>query len=310
MGNICPQLWRIHINTSSTSNGDPHHFCVEQSIVGVGWAVGEANKMPWDQYWALADEVYYKQKDKGIWPAINAIKNRMRANDLCWMRDLCGVYWLGRILDDDWSYCGDKTHRAYDVVNIRKCKWFRIGPVASVPGRVIYSFIQRRAVQLINCPTSAAFSMFMWNGNDSDDHEYCLGMGTSADLYTLLSSDDCEDLVGIYLQEKGYRIIPSTCKFNTAVYEYQLIHREDGHSAVVQVKNRQDPLNLEDYAGIADRIYLFAPQGGFCGKAGPNVLMIDRQTIDDFIKQNPSLLPVRINNFVKMQAHISVQAHL
>jgi hypothetical protein len=62
-------------------------------------------------------------------------------------------------------------------------------------------------------------------------------LSTEAILRSLLGPIDVEDLVAAYLQDKrGYIAFPARQSRSTAVYEFVLKHRRDGHTAVVQVK--------------------------------------------------------------------------
>jgi len=115
-----PTVWRLNIKTGASEGIDPRMFCINNNILGVGWPVEFDGGVDWDTYYKLAEETYYKKGDKGWWPAVNALKNRMKVNDLCWTRDCGGIYYLGRIVGE-WTYRGDLNYREADVVNIRQC---------------------------------------------------------------------------------------------------------------------------------------------------------------------------------------------
>jgi len=100
-----PIVWRINIKTGAQQGIDPRRFCLDRGWVGVGWAVDGAETMDWEAYRPLA-EVEYKN-DNGWWPAINAMRNRMSENHLCWTRDTAGIYYLGRITSA-WQYTGTR----------------------------------------------------------------------------------------------------------------------------------------------------------------------------------------------------------
>ena len=66
------------------------------------------------------------------------------------------------------------------------------------------------------------------------------------DLFDLIFPEDCEDIVGIYLQEKqGYRLIPSSCKLDTVKTEFVLKTAEG--KAHVQVKQGNVDLHIDEF---------------------------------------------------------------
>ena len=179
-------------------------------------------------------ELYYGKKEhSGWWPAINAIKNRMEINDLCWTRDLQGIYYLGRV-SGEWKYKKSQDYINADIRNTRQVNWIMIGTVDSVPGKVLNSFRPRRTVQRIYDDSTSIYSMYMYTAY-TNDHFYSLPK-VDADILSLISPDDCEDLVALYLQEKGYRIITSSCKDNTINFEYVMKYIKNGNVAIAEVK--------------------------------------------------------------------------
>ena len=133
------KIWRINIKTDAIPGVDPHTFCIQNQILGVGWPVNQEAPLDMDTYYNLGEEMYYQNGDNGWWPAINAIQYRMEINDLCWTRDRDGNYYIGRIYGE-WEYRSEPEYIEADVVNIRPCKWFETGGVDSVPGKVLNSF--------------------------------------------------------------------------------------------------------------------------------------------------------------------------
>ena len=159
----------------------------------------------------------------------------MVIDDLVWTRDTKGEYYLGRITSD-WRYDISSEYRDADMVNIRSCEWYKVGTVEKVPGKVVSSFIPRATVQAVSNSTVQSYSKFLYN-ELSESQYYEEDSLVGEDIFSLISDDDCEDLVALYLQYKhNYLVVPSTCKKSTANYEYVLVHRETGESAVAQVK--------------------------------------------------------------------------
>ena len=75
-------IWRINLKSASRNNVNPRQFCLEKNIVGVGWRINEETKtLTWNQYHSQASKIY---GDKSWKAALNAIKNRIKINDLIW----------------------------------------------------------------------------------------------------------------------------------------------------------------------------------------------------------------------------------
>jgi hypothetical protein len=289
--------WRLNIKTGASEGINPRRFCIDRNILGVGWPVDADGEVDWERYYKLGEETYYKRGDKGWWPAVNAIKNRMQINDLCWTRDWDGVYYLGRITSD-WKYQGESENRNADVVNIRECLWKEAGEVDAVPGKVVNSFIPNRTVQAVDDESVRLYSQFLYNLLSHEPH-YSLA-NVSADLLSLVSAEDCEDLVGLFLQEKGYRMIASSCKADTAAYEFVLKHAETGKTAVAQVKQGYVNLNVEEYSALPGEVYLFTTHGNYVGTSLASVHCIQPDEIRRFVDTRPHLLSDRLKTWVAL----------
>jgi hypothetical protein len=119
------------------------------------------------------------------------------------------------------------------------------------------------------------------------------------DIFSLLHPEDCEDLIGIYLQENGYRLIPSTCKTSTAKYEYVLKHKKTGQKAYAQVKRGKVPLDAKDYEMLDGTVFLFTTDGDQRGTAS-NVEFIEPSTIRAFMQENRQILSDRVVEWTRV----------
>ncbi len=290
-----PTIWRLNIKTDAAFGVDPRRFCIDHQILGIGWPVDVEAGADWDAYYRAAEDRYCKQGDKGWWPAINAIKHRMQVNDLCWTRDLSGLYYLGRI-KSEWRYENTEKNIAADVLNVRDCDWKQVGLVDAVPGKVINSFIPSRTVQRVDSESIEIYSAFLYNSLSSD-YKYSLNP-QEADLLSLISSEDCEDLLGLFLQEEGYRLIASSCKASTAAYEFVMKHRVTGESAVAQVKQGEIDMDISDYSSMSCKVFLFTTRGQYIGSPADNVVCVQAETIRQFIREHKGLLSDRIKKWL------------
>ena len=288
------KIWRINLKSDGI---DPDIFCINNNLLGVGWAVdGGYTLMDWNDYYDLGMEQYYSQGDKGWWPALNAIHDRMMVDDLCWTRDQNGTYYLGKILGE-WVYRdGDEYERA-DIVNLRPCDWILAGGVDAVPGKVLGSFSQRRAVQAVGDDTVALYSQYLY-AEKSPTHEFELPKDTSIklDLFSLVSSEDCEDFVGMYLQlVRSYTLIPSTCKKDTMKTEF-VLKKSGGEKIYVQVKQGVG-INKDDYPQEPKdprKWFLFSTIGQYFGKDADHICCLEPQVIEEFVINNRNLLSDRV----------------
>lgn len=303
------EIWRLNIKTDAQEGIDPRKFCIERKLLGIGWPVEGKGQLDWDQYYKLAEEAYYKNGDRGWWPAINAIKNRIEVNDLCWTRDWDGIYYIGRVTSE-WRYENKDEYLKADVVNIRDCGWIRVGLVDAVPGKIVSSFIPRRTLQRVDDETTALYSMYLYSVLASFKYEIPT---KSVDLLSLMSSEDCEDLVGLYMQENGYRMIPSSCKQDTAAYEFVMKHVASGKPAVAQVKKQAGPLDVSPFSDTAYEpyeVFLFNTCGIYTGRCSSNVHCIEPEIIRDFIAKNSRILSDRIQNWVRISEEVKKPAVL
>lgn len=298
-----PNVWRLNIKTAASEGINPRKFCIDKRILGVGWPVDAGEEIGWPEYYELAMRCYYEgERDGGWWPAVNAIKNHMQINDLCWTRS-DGIYYLGRVLSD-WAYQTAAEYKNADVVNIRGCDWKKIGEVDAVPGKVINSFIPSRTVQRVVDVSVQLYSQFLYNSKSTQDFYHLRKASTN--LFALISSEDCEDIVGLYLQEKGYRIIPSSCKADTATYEFKMKHSVDGHGAVTQVKQGPSAeLNISDYSSLESLVYLMSTAGRYSGDPANNVVCLDPAELRKFAYSNRKIMSDRVRTWMSLAEQLA-----
>ncbi|MDG1873423.1 MAG: hypothetical protein P8J27_05905 [Mariniblastus sp.] len=289
------KLWRCNLKTSSSKNIDPAKFCIENGIVGIGWKLDQAPTSKED-YWEQA-RIAYKAFGRSWSAAANVLLYRMQVDDLVWSRNSKAQYFLGRIVSD-WEYSDSQKHLDADVINFRKCHWVKVGTVDNVPGSVVNSFIPSATVQAVNDATAKNYSKILFNEH-SPQEIFEIEPFQNPDILSLLSDEDLEDAVGIFLQiYKNYVLFPSTCKSDTQFVEFILRSRSGDQTAGVQVKSGKVPLNPEDYLGFEETVYLFAASGKY-GPSVENTVCLNPDTIRDFILSNVQLLPKRIQRWVR-----------
>ena len=284
-------LWRIHLK----SDGDrPTEFCLDRHILGIGWQVDCRQPLDWDTYYKKGEEKY---GDRGWRSNVRAIHEGMKDGDLCWARDRNGKYYIGRV-EGEWEYHGhEEEYRNADIVNVRQCRWSRAVEADSVPGKVLNGFRASRALQRVPDKTASFYSRFLYNER-CGGQIYDLSSHDAPDLLKLVGSEDCEDIVGIYLQEKlGYRMIPSSCKRATVKTEFILKNRE-GKRANVQVKQGWDNLDRDYYNDPSCDWFLFTTQGQYTGGEHSRVHCLKPNDMREFAFDNRNLMTQRVQAFI------------
>lgn len=297
--------WRINLKPGAQSGINARQHCLTKNVVGIGWQVEYKDQpLTADFYENKAIEVYYNDGDKSWWPAWNALYHKMEIDDLIWTRDRDGVYYLGRITSA-WFYDTSKEASQADIVNVRKCDWKKIGTIGTVPGKLVNCFIPARTLQQVNDETVNLFSQLTYN-EKSNTKYYQPAPLAGKDVFSLLSSDDCEDALALYLQmTKNYMVIPSSCKSDTMSYEYELVHRMTKEKAVVQVKNGIVNLNTDDYQNIEGNIFLFTTKGEYYGQEYNNVCCVKAEEIKHFLYDNINILPNKMKIWVELTRTIN-----
>ena len=221
--------------------------------------------------------------------------------------DTNGKYYIGRV-EGKWEYRGHKEeYRNADIVNVRPCRWFPAGEADSVPGKVLNALRAGRTLQRVWDKwdkTASFYSKCLYNER-CGRQIYDLSGHDAPDLLTLVGPEDCEDIVGIYLQEeRGYRMIPSTCKHDTVKTEFILKNRE-GKRANVQVKQEDKPLDMDDYNDPSCDWFLFNTQGQYKGSEHPQVHCLSPHDMCEFAFNNRTLMPERILRFIRFIESVS-----
>ena len=217
----------------------------------------------------------------------------MERDDLVWMRSPQGIYHLCMITGD-WEYRDLPDNRDADIVNVRSVEIVEVGVSIHVPGKVIACFRPSRTVQRINDDTALAYSQLLWrklNGQTAPEKT------EGADLFSLISSEDCEDLIYVYLQAMGWIVYPAQRQSDTLAYEFVLRHRQDFREAVVQVKTGWSPVDLNALPLSVDVAFAFQVNGQYSGQH-PRAVIINRDDVLRFVDLNPRLVPPAVNIWI------------
>jgi len=230
------------------------------------------------------------------------LAEEIKLDDLMWTRDENHVYYLARVVRP-WSYIGKRENLDADVINTVGVRMIRVGVESHVPGKIIAAFRAGRTLQRVIDPTIAAFSKHVFN--QLARSSIYSAKPFRLDIFSLLSADDCEDLVYVYLQTRGYIVFPSRRQRDTQSYEYVLVHRKTGREAIAQVKTGKDviPIDNASWPQPVDRVYAFSPNEMYKGRRSKKVHLLRRRQMLEFMKGNRSLLPPAIGTWMDIAAN-------
>jgi hypothetical protein len=282
------QLWRIHIRPGG-GRADPvlsYALCLDRKVIGVGWPVDKEAITPLsiDDYFKLGADAYGEEWASG--KIAVGLLAKIESDDLVWMRSLQGVYHLCKV-SGPWEYRDLAEYKDADIVNVRPVDIIEVGVSTHVPGKVIACFRPSRTVQRITDQTALGASQRIWAKLTG---QVVAPRADSTDLFSLISSEDCEDVISIYLQVQGWIIYPAQRKGDTIAYEFVLRHRDDFREAVVQVKTGWSPVDLDTLPSSVDVAFAFQPNGQYSGRNSKAVI-IHREEVLDFLQGNPGLIP-------------------
>ncbi len=263
----------------------------------MGWSVEEKGyqSLAWEEYIEAA-EAHYGFDDVAN---VRYLKREVRANDLIWTRDTRGLYYLGRVTQP-WEYLADEDSLNADIVNFCRCKIVPLR-VDEVPGKVVACFRPPKTIQAIRDDTVNIYSRLLWNRHSATDR-YSLDSQTITDLYAFLDDQATEDAVAVYLQMRGWLLLPKSRRRDTMGYEYILLNRDSLQRAVVQVKTGHSPLNQNTFTGFGEKVFLFQSYGNYTGSKRRDVECIDPDDLQRFLVGNRDLLPLSIKHWVDFVA--------
>ena len=291
--NIC----RIHIRPrGGFANPEvSFRYCLKEQVLGVGWPTKtQKSGISWDEYEKEAAEIY----GSGELSRGRYLKTHIKPNDLLWTRDTKGNYYLAKVLSG-WEYYTNKEAQDADITNVVRCKIHKVESVDDVPGKVIACFRPSRTIQGIQDSVAQNYSRFLWN-RLSASNDFEINIDEFRNIFTFLDSEQTEDIIFIYLQTKGWIVVPNSRKADTMSYEFYLIRKEDHRRAVVQIKTGWTSLDTTEWKEATEHVFLFQSNGQYQGMSEGNIECIEPKVVEDFIYGNLDLMPENISHWAKI----------
>ena len=261
--------------------------CLENRVLGVGWRVdGLANTRDWAEYERVAQPAH----DSIAQPRY--IATHVSPGALVWTRDADARYYLARV-QSGWEYwtSPEAATMDIDIANIFRCEDFCEVELDRVPGTVVTSFgLRGKSMQRIASRSALAYSQDLWNGWVGEPI-YDIDRTQFPDIFAMLDSEETEDLVFLYLQSRGWYVVPNTRKGNTMRFEFMLACSRTGEKALVQVKTGKVPLNIDSYANDRYRIFLFQSNEHYEGGAADHITCLRRDELKAFLLDRIEMFP-------------------
>lgn len=296
-------VWRLQTKKENENIGD---YCLDHHVIALGWSLLKLDQekretiKTFDTYKLFADDAY-KSYD-----SIRRLYEDVKNDDLVWMR-YKGQYYFSIIENDSkWVFDSSKEATKRDVCNqLTNVFWKPSSEYAdedSVPGAIATAFIGGRstAFQRIHKEGVAEFSQFLYNKISGTKHYNLVNLKNDQDtFYSMLSPDDCEDLLCMWLYKKlGYICIPSTNKRSTELYECVLVDPSTGNKVYPQVKKGKPDINSDNFKDLKGQVWLLTTEGKITGNA--KVYVADPTQLFEFAsnESNRNILPEKINNWV------------
>jgi hypothetical protein len=287
-------VWRVRM---MSSRGDVDHaaarqFAIDHGVVGAGWGL-RADPCPIPDCWPDID--LYLSYARADYPGDNAMEGAVAGfggsihiDDYCWMYAThTGEYWCGRITGG-FEYRSAPDFARHDLHVTRPCVWVPAGTADGVPGVVRRAFAG---------PFGTFSELVTDKATILETSNFLHGIQQrrqNANLFAVASPEDLEDLVALYLQERGWLVYPSTAKASMASYEWVVVHRATGGRAGVQVKSGATRSLHQDVADDFDDFFVLMANPTATVTGSPKIRRLIPADIERFARSHHSLLPKRL----------------
>lgn len=256
-------VWRLQTRTGS---GHICEYCLKNSVAAMGWSLRDISETERKSIKTFEEFSGYAKLFYKNFPSVKRLKNDVRPGDLIWMR-YNGIYYIGRVDESSkWLFNSSKEATEADASNqLTNIKWKHhdIADEDTVPGVIATAFIKGSTFQRINKRGAMEYSALLYDRLAKTEYYSDIKLELSeANFYSLLSPEDSEDLLCLWLYHKyGYIVIPSTNKIATQLYECVLVDPKDGKRIYVQVKKGNIELDADVYKNLNGEVWFLNTEG-------------------------------------------------
>ncbi len=285
-------VFRIHIKPDG-GKADPEttfQYCLDNGLLGVGWRTrSESNTVnrtkSWDDYYQEASQIYDNLD------ICKYIQKWVGEGDLVWTRHPARKqYYIARVTSG-WEYWTSQKgiDQDIDIANVFRCVFQEVN-LDAVPGKIVACFRAPRTIQEIADSRAKAYSQYLWN-KLSKEQVYEVEKSEYSDIFMMLDDEETEDLLFLYLQSKGWYVIPNSRKGDTMSFEFLVTNAKNGEKAATQVKTGETVLNRDDYSALPNKIFLFQSNERYEGTTAENVICVRREELLRFLEARIALFP-------------------
>jgi len=292
-------LWKLTIDPRGKTDpeADSFAFCQERSIVGVGWGF-DTPPSGAKQVRACYRTTYPGSRFAA---ALRIILERVAVGDHVWVYGKRS-YYVCR-LESEWQYEDGGEWDRHDIHNFREANWCRVSE-AMVPGIIRRKLTMYGAAQLITEDLEwRRYSKLLYEGStrispttDVTVLGRILATKKPSELFAVLDPDDVEDVVGVMLQHRGWRMLKSSTYRSQRDIECIFRWAGDGppRTAYLQVKSGlHTTLDPADYNHLLDpdvTVFLFSTaRQPYITRTAKNIELISQQEVAEFLVGNISL---------------------
>lgn len=280
-------VFRIHIRPQggTASVKETFEYCLKNNILGVGWQVNSTRSpVSWDAFIKEAKQIHNNVQ------VLKYIKRWVSRGDLVWTRDHNGTYYLARV-KSEWEYWmgPEAINKDIDIANIFRVEHISVS-LDDVPGKVVVCFRPARTIQEIKSRAAIEYTKYLWN-RVSGTSNYEVDRLVASDIFEFMDDEETEDVIFLYMQSKGWFIVPNSRKKDTMSYEFYAVDPTTGKRAITQVKTGTVQINRDSYAQVRERVILFQSQENYTGRSYEHVICLQRSEILDFMSASFSWLP-------------------
>ncbi len=256
-------VWRLQTRTGS---GHICEYCLKNSVAAMGWSLRDISETERKSIKTFEEFSGYAKLFYKNFASVKRLKNDVRPGDLIWMR-YNGIYYIGRVDESSkWLFNSSKEATEADASNqLTNIKWKHhdIADEDTVPGVIATAFIKGSTFQRINKRGAMEYSALLYDRLAKTEYYSDIKLELSeTNFYSLLSPEDSEDLLCLWLYHKyGYIVIPSTNKIATQLYECVLVDPKDGKRIYVQVKKGNIELDADVYKNLNGEVWFLNTEG-------------------------------------------------
>jgi hypothetical protein len=309
-----PTVWRAKIHSlredflSDAQRDDARAYCRQAGVVGIGWGRWTLKVPDGASLEEVLAEIGGIEGWKPGGDTVRRLAEDAKCGDLVWNRDSSGAYWLGRITGP-WRFDASPEASKQDMNNVRACEWLtRSYRDWEVPGAVVRSFTGPGSSFSRVAPGQRGgwrVTELIWE-QTKDPTAKPPTFDPEEIITDLLDPTDAEDVALLYLQSRGWLLLPSSRMNDTPLYEAALKHIDDGRLAVVSVKSGGQnavPVSavVDAVSGKGAQVFVFSTHERFAGDPEElGATKISRAEIAEFMSSRPELLPSRIAHWIEL----------